>query len=87
MKTESIILELIKPTSRNSKVQKFIGRKGEGLFLIGFQVNDIEQSMKVLKEKGVELVYDEPRPFPGNRKHNFVHPKSMHGVMIELVEG
>ena len=86
LRTEGVILELIRPTSPKSRVQKFIERRGEGLFLIGLEVGDIKQAMKILKEKGIDIVYEEPRPFPGGRKHNFIHPNSMHGVMIELLE-
>jgi len=84
--TDRVVLEVIQPISRESKVSRFLERRGEGLFLIGIEVSDLEVAMKELKERSVELVFETPRPFPGGRKHNFIHPKSLHGVLVELVE-
>lgn len=81
-----VIVELIQATAPESKVSQFLKKRGEGLFLIGIEVSDLEAAMKELKERNVELVFDAPRPFPGGRKHNFIHPKSLHGVLVELVE-
>jgi len=66
-------------------IAKYIRDKGEGLHHIAFRVANLEQLVIRLKEKGVRLVPEEPRE-DELRKYIFVHPKSVHGVLIELIE-
>lgn len=66
-------------------IAKYIRDKGEGLHHIAFRVTDLEQLITRLREKGVRLVPEEPRE-DELRRYIFVHPKSVHGVLIELME-
>lgn len=78
-------LEYIQPLGEGP-IQTFLDDEGEGLHHVALQVNDIEASLHDLKEQGVRLVDETPRPgFRGNRIA-FLHPKSLSGVLVELVE-
>jgi methylmalonyl-CoA epimerase len=83
---EGVSLELIEPIGPEGIIQKFVEKHGEGLHHISLQVDDIEFEMKSLKAKGVKLVTDEPQVVKGtSNKGAFIHPRSTHGVMIELI--
>ncbi len=66
-------------------VAQFVANKGEGVFLVSFEVENVEDAMKDASGKGAKFVSDKPMPFPGGTV-NFVHPKSMNGVQIEFVK-
>ena len=79
-------LELVAPDSEDAAIAKSLKKRGEGLHHICLEVEDIERAVEALVEKGVRLVGDAPRPGAGGSRVAFVHPKSMHGVLVELVE-
>jgi methylmalonyl-CoA/ethylmalonyl-CoA epimerase len=78
-------VELVKPTSDESGVAKFLTERGGGLHHLCFQVDNIEEMMAELKAKGVRLINETPQQLPG-RKMAFVHPKSTGGVLVELYQ-
>lgn len=78
-------VELVKPTSEDSGVAKFLAERGGGMHHLCFEVDDIAGMIAQLKEKGVRLINEEPLVLPG-RKMAFVHPKSTGGVLVELYE-
>jgi methylmalonyl-CoA/ethylmalonyl-CoA epimerase len=79
-------IQLLAGTSADSTVAKFIERRGEGLHHIAYEVADLEETLAELKARGVELIDEAPRP--GGRGHMvaFVHPKSNHGLLVELIQ-
>lgn len=79
-------LELICPLGEDSPVEKFIQKKGEGIHHICFQVDNIEEALGDLKEKGVKLIDQNPRIGATGKKIAFLHPESSSGVLIELKE-
>ena len=79
-------IELLEPTRRDSPVGKFLEKRGEGFHHVAFQVEDLEGTLKELREGGVELIDEEPRVGAGGTRMAFVHPKDAHGVLTELVE-
>ena len=79
-------LELVQATSSDSAIAKFIERKGEGIQHIALRVDDIEEALKNLNEKGVDIIDRIPRRGGHDSKIAFLHPKSAHGVLLELVE-
>ena len=79
-------LQLLEPTDDESTVAKFIEKRGEGLHHIAVRVPDIEAALERLKAAGAELIDTEPRIGGGGHRVAFVHPKTTHGVLIELVE-
>ncbi len=80
-------IELLQATAPDSAIAKFIEKRGEGLHHIALRVNNIAKAIKELKEKGIEIVYEQPREVAhGKRIINFIHPKSAYGVLLEIVE-
>jgi methylmalonyl-CoA/ethylmalonyl-CoA epimerase len=79
-------IELLEPTGPDTPVGKFLAKRGEGLHHVAFQVEDIEATLGELGRDGVELIDEEPRVGAAGTRMAFVHPKSVHGVLTELVE-
>ena len=79
-------IELVEPTGAESPVQKFIGKRGEGIHHIAVTVDDIEKTLEQLKAAGIRLVDQTPRPGAHNTRVAFIHPSSTHGVLLELVQ-
>ncbi len=84
-----VAIELLEPLNHedmNNTVAKFLKNRGPGLHHLAIRVKDIKGALEELKAKGLQLVDKEPRP--GSRGHMvaFVHPKSVMGVLLELVE-
>ncbi len=78
-------VELVNPTTEDSGVAKFIAERGGGMHHLCLEVEDIEDTIATLKEKGVRMIDEVPKVLPG-RKMAFVHPKSTGGVLIELYQ-
>src|SRR4051794_15869263 len=79
-------IQLLAPLSPDSTIAKFIGRNGPGLQQIAYRVTDVEAAAARLREKGMRLLYDEPKHGTAGSRVNFVHPKDAGGVLVELVE-
>lgn len=79
-------VELLQPTGPNSPVGKFLTKRGEGFHHVAFEVEDLDSALAELKEKGVELIDEEPKTGVGGTRTAFVHPKGAFGVLTELVE-
>ena len=78
-------LELVEPLTSDSGVAKFLEKRGEGIHHICFEVDDIEAALQNLAAKGARLIDEQPRQGAHGRVA-FLHPKSTHGVLIELIE-
>ena len=78
-------VELVRPTSEDTGVAKFLAERGGGMHHLCFEVEDIEGMLTDLKAKGVRLINETPLELPG-RKMAFIHPKSSGGVLVELYE-
>ena len=79
-------IQLLAPLNENSTIAKFIGRNGPGIQQMAYRVKDIDATCAHLRDRGVRLLYDEPRRGTADSRINFVHPKDGGGVLIELVE-
>ena len=77
-------IELLEPTSPESPIAKFLTKRGPGIHHICLRVTDIRQVMKKLKDKGLRVLSDEPKPGAHNCLVAFVHPASAGGVLVEL---
>ncbi len=82
-----VALELLEPATPNCEVARFIEKKGEGLFLISFRVDDVEQALHGLKDAGHRTIDDRPRTLLGNRYAFIQPPRLTHGVLIEVLDG
>ena len=78
-------IELMEAVDANSAVAKFLDRRGEGLHHICLEVDDVDQELRSLAAKGVELVDQQGRPGLAG-KVGFLHPRAAKGVLIELVQ-
>ena len=79
-------VELLEGTSPQSKTSQFIAAKGEGLWHICFEVEDIDGALAELKAKGTRLLNEEPMIGHGNSRIAFIDPDSTGGVLFELAE-
>jgi methylmalonyl-CoA/ethylmalonyl-CoA epimerase len=77
-------IELLEPLSPDSPVGKFLAQRGPGLHHICIGVEDINERLGCLKEKGTKLIDQEPKIGAGGAKIAFVHPKATGGVLLEL---
>ena len=79
-------IQLLAPLDESSTIARFLDRNGPGLQQLAYRVTDVEQVSAVLRERGLRLLYDEPRRGTSGSRVNFVHPKDAGGVLVELVE-
>ncbi|WP_193612632.1 methylmalonyl-CoA epimerase [Nocardioides lijunqiniae] len=79
-------LQLLAPLDESSTIATFLERSGPGMQQLAYRVVDVEAVSAVLRERGVRLLYDEPRRGTAGSRINFVHPKDAGGVLVELVQ-
>jgi methylmalonyl-CoA epimerase len=78
-------IELVEPLTTDRGVARFLEKQGEGMHHICLEVEDIEAALQDLATKGIRLIDQQPRQGAHGRVA-FLHPKSTHGVLIELIE-
>ena len=80
-------IELLQGLSPDSSVSKFIEKRGEGIHHIALRVDDVVKEAERLSKEGFKVLYSEARVVSGGeRKINFIHPKTACGVLLEIVE-
>ncbi|MCM3766459.1 methylmalonyl-CoA epimerase [Neobacillus niacini] len=79
-------LELLEPMSADSTIAKFIEKRGEGIHHVALGVESIEERIADMREQGIRMIDEAPRPGAGGADIAFMHPKSAHGVLVELCE-
>jgi methylmalonyl-CoA epimerase len=79
-------VELMSPLREDSPVGKFMARRGPGFHHVAYGVSDIEAALAEARAAGLELIDSEPRMGMHGTRIAFLHPKSMGGVLTELVE-
>jgi methylmalonyl-CoA/ethylmalonyl-CoA epimerase len=79
-------VELLESTSEDGPIAKYIEKRGPGFQHVAFRVANLEESLKELKEKGIQLIDQEPRLGAGGAKIAFIHPKATGGILVELCE-
>ena len=79
-------VELLESLQPGGVIARFIERRGEGLHHLAFATADIRKEMTRLRDAGFEFVDAEPRQGSQGRLVAFVHPRSLYGVLLELVE-
>ena len=79
-------VELVKPTSDDSGIARYLQRRGPGIHHICFEVDDIESCISRLKDMEIRLINPEPVIGTGGKKIAFIHPESTHGVLVELYQ-
>lgn len=79
-------IELLEPLHEDSPVARFLARRGPGLHHIAYRVPDIEAALASCTAEGLEAIDARPRTGAHGRRVAFLHPRSVSGVLIELVE-
>jgi methylmalonyl-CoA/ethylmalonyl-CoA epimerase len=79
-------VELVKPTTDDSGIAKYLAKRGPGMHHICLEVDDIEAMLQQLKSKEVRLINEEPRTAADGKKYAFIHPESTSGVLVELYQ-
>ena len=79
-------IELVKPTTGDSGVARFLAKRGPGMHHLSLEVDDLESLLVRLKAGGVRLVNETPRVNAAGKKYVFVHPDSTGGVLLEMSE-
>lgn len=82
---ENTKLELLHPLGENSPIANFLKKKPSGgIHHICLEVEDIHVALKVLKEKGVQVIDPQPKIGAHGKPVVFLHPKDLNGVLVEL---
>ncbi len=79
-------IQLLAPLSPESTIAKFLDRSGPGIQQMAYRVTDIVAVSATLRERGLRLLYAEPKRGTSNSRVNFIHPKDAGGILVELVE-
>ena len=79
-------IELLESTDPEGPIAKFIEKRGEGIQHIAFRVDDIEEALEQMRQRGVRLIDEKPRYGAGGARIAFLHPKATGGVLVELCE-
>lgn len=79
-------IQLLAPLTPDSTIAKFLDSRGPGMQQVAYRVADIDAVSTTLRDRGLRLLYDEPRRGTSNSRVNFIHPKDTGGVLVELVE-
>lgn len=79
-------IQLLAPLTPESTIAKFIDRSGPGIQQVAYRVIDVRAVAATLRERGVRVLYDDPKIGTAGSLVNFVHPKDCGGVLIELVQ-
>jgi len=84
--TSGSCVQILAPLTPESTIAKFLDRSGAGLQQVAYRVEDVDTVCATLRERGVRLLYPEPKRGTAGSRINFVHPKDAGGVLVELVE-
>jgi methylmalonyl-CoA/ethylmalonyl-CoA epimerase len=79
-------LELLAPTDSTSPIAAFLEKKGSGIHHVALNVDNLEVALDYLKETGVKLIDEKPRPGAHRTQIAFIHPHSTGGILVELVQ-
>ncbi|HBW37699.1 VOC family protein [Desulfosporosinus sp. BICA1-9] len=80
-----VLIHLIASLTDSTAIAKFLNSKGEGVFLVSLKSDNVQEDMGRMTEAGAIFVLD--KPAAGNfGTANFIHPKSAHGVQIEVYD-
>jgi methylmalonyl-CoA/ethylmalonyl-CoA epimerase len=79
-------VELVRPTSDDSGIARYLKKNGPGVHHICFEVDDIDAAISQLNDRSIRLINQEPVIGTGGKRIAFVHPQSANGVLVELYE-
>ena len=77
-------LELLEASAETSAIARFVTKRGPGIHHLTLLVDDLQAALDRLKERGVKLIDETPRPGAHGSQVAFIHPSAAQGVLIEL---
>ena len=80
------VIELLRPLSPSNSIGRFLEKRGEGLHHICLAVSDLDMAIAQLRTRGAQILNKEPQVNAEGVRYIFIHPKSAHGVLLELYE-
>ena len=80
-------VELVSALGEETPVGRFLAKRGPGMHHVAYEVADVAAALRSLVSEGVEVIDAEPRPGLGGHEVSFVHPDSVHGVLVEVISG
>lgn len=79
-------LQLLGALGPDTPVGVFLAKRGPGMHHVAYRVDDVTASLSLLRDEGIRLIDEIPRPGSRDTLIAFVHPKDMEGVLVELVQ-
>ena len=79
-------IELVEPTESDTGLARYLDKRGPGFHHLCLEVEDLADSLRELKNQGVELINPEPVAGSDGRLYAFLHPRSAGGVLVELYQ-
>jgi methylmalonyl-CoA/ethylmalonyl-CoA epimerase len=82
----SSFIQLLGALGDDTPVGRYLATRGPGLHHVAYRVDDIDAALDHLREEGAQLIDQGARPGSRNTLIAFVHPRSLEGVLVELVQ-
>ncbi len=79
-------IELVQPITEGTGIARYLAKRGEGMHHICLEVDDIQTAMAEVSASGLQILEEKPRLGNQGQKYVFIHPRTTHGVLIELYE-
>lgn len=79
-------IELVEATNEDSAIAKYLQKNKGGFHHVAFEVDDIDAELERLSNEGFQLIHQTPKQGADNKRIAFLHPKSTHGVLVELCQ-
>ena len=86
MRAGDSVIELLKPLTSDSPLQRFLGQQRSRLHHLAYRVDDLEAELSRLRSKGVPLIDEKPRRGAHGNRIAFIHPSYSGGTLIELCQ-
>jgi methylmalonyl-CoA/ethylmalonyl-CoA epimerase len=84
--TGTSYIQLLTPLNPDTPIARSLATRGPGLHHIAYRVQDIQAALTHFRDNGAHLIDETPRPGSRNTRIAFIHPKTMNGVLVELVQ-
>lgn len=79
-------IELLEATNEDSAIAKYLQKNRGGFHHVAFEVDDLEAELDRLAKEGFQLIHKSPKGGADNKRIAFLHPKSTHGLLVELCQ-
>ena len=80
-------VELMSALAEDTPVGRFLAKRGPGMHHVAYEVPDVVAAVGELAAAGADVIDPEPRTGLDGHDVSFVHPDSVHGVLVEVIGG